>query len=72
MRFYMTSIQTFYPTYFVTFTAGSLLRFPAALLIIYLAAINLAGFLSMFIDKQRARKHRWRIPETLTINQMQH
>ncbi len=59
----MTSIQTFYPTYFVTFTAGSLLRFPAALLIIYLAAINLAGFLSMFIDKQRARKHRWRIPE---------
>lgn len=36
---------------------------PAALLITYLLAVNLAGLLSMAIDKQRARKHRWRIPE---------
>lgn len=37
---------------------------PAAILLIfYLLALNLAGLLSMGIDKQRARKHRWRIPE---------
>lgn len=37
---------------------------PAAILIIvYLLALNLAGLLSMGIDKQKARKHRWRIPE---------
>jgi uncharacterized membrane protein YsdA (DUF1294 family) len=29
----------------------------------YLAAINLAGFLSFAWDKHRARNHGWRIPE---------
>lgn len=29
----------------------------------YLAGINLIGFLAMGIDKQKARKHRWRIKE---------
>ena len=30
---------------------------------IYLAVINLAGFLSMAADKNKARRNRWRIPE---------
>ena len=30
---------------------------------IYLILINLAAFLMMGIDKNRARRHRWRIPE---------
>ncbi len=30
---------------------------------IYLLLINAAGFLIMRIDKQRARKNKWRIPE---------
>ena len=33
------------------------------LLIGYLILINLAGFLSMFFDKQRARRDKYRIPE---------
>lgn len=32
-------------------------------ILIYLLIINLAGFLSMFIDKRRAIKNKWRIPE---------
>lgn len=59
----MTSLKPLLTTYFVTFTTGSPLRFFAMVLAIYLFAINLAGLLSMGIDKQRARKHRWRIPE---------
>ena len=31
--------------------------------IIYLTVINLAGFFSMFIDKRRAIKNKWRISE---------
>lgn len=31
--------------------------------IAYLIVLNLLGFLSMGIDKQKAKKHRWRIPE---------
>ncbi len=34
-----------------------------AILVIYFAAINLIGFLSMYIDKRKAKKHLWRIPE---------
>ena len=32
-------------------------------IIIYLIVINLIGFLAMFIDKQKAKKGAWRIPE---------
>ncbi len=32
-------------------------------LLVYLILINAAGFLLMFVDKQKARKGRWRIPE---------
>lgn len=31
--------------------------------IFYLFIVNLLGFLAMFIDKQKARHHQWRIPE---------
>lgn len=31
--------------------------------LLYLLLINAAGFLLMLIDKQKARKNRWRIPE---------
>ncbi len=30
---------------------------------IYLAVINLAGFVSMALDKKKARRNKWRIPE---------
>ena len=33
------------------------------LIILYLAVINLVGFALMGIDKRRARRHQWRIPE---------
>ena len=33
------------------------------LLTIYLVIINILGFLAMGIDKERAQKKRWRIPE---------
>lgn len=32
-------------------------------LFIYLLAVNALGFLLMLIDKQKARKKKWRIPE---------
>lgn len=32
-------------------------------IVIYFIAINLIGFLSMFIDKKKAKWGRWRIPE---------
>ena len=32
-------------------------------IILYLAVINLTGFLMMGIDKRKARKRAWRIPE---------
>ena len=31
--------------------------------IIYLASINILGFFAMGVDKERAQKKRWRIPE---------
>ena len=31
--------------------------------ILYLLIINAAGFLSMLLDKRRAKKNAWRIPE---------
>ena len=31
--------------------------------IIYLIIINLIGFFAMYIDKQKAKKGKWRIPE---------
>lgn len=33
------------------------------LLFIYLSVINALGFLLMLVDKWKARKNRWRIPE---------
>ena len=36
---------------------------PYTLLAAYLLLINLGGFLIMGIDKQKARKQKWRIPE---------
>ena len=32
-------------------------------ILIYALIINLVGFFSMFIDKRRAKKNQWRIPE---------
>lgn len=32
-------------------------------IIIYFIIINLIGFLAMYIDKQKAKKGKWRIPE---------
>ena len=31
--------------------------------LIYLAAMNIAGFAAMGIDKMKAKRHKWRIPE---------
>ena len=33
------------------------------LILIYVIIINLVGFFSMFIDKRRAKRNEWRIPE---------
>jgi len=33
----------------------------------YLALMNLAGFLSMLIDKRKARQKKWRIPENTLL-----
>ena len=33
------------------------------ILLIYLAAVNIAGFIIMGVDKSKAIKGRWRIPE---------
>ncbi len=32
-------------------------------ILLYFAAINLAGLLSMAVDKSKARRNKWRIPE---------
>ena len=32
-------------------------------IIIYFIVINILGFLVMYIDKQKAKKGKWRIPE---------
>ena len=32
-------------------------------IIIYFVIINILGFLIMYIDKQKAKKEKWRIPE---------
>ena len=34
------------------------------LLMIYLIVINLIGFLAMYMDKRKAKKHAYRIPES--------
>lgn len=31
--------------------------------LIYLGLINLIGFFAMFLDKQKAKRDKWRIPE---------
>ncbi len=35
--------------------------------LIYLLIINAAGFLSMLVDKHKARKNLWRIPEATLL-----
>ena len=35
----------------------------SSLFLIYLIVLNLLGFSLMEMDKQRARRHQWRIPE---------
>ncbi|MCR5301834.1 MAG: DUF1294 domain-containing protein [Lachnospiraceae bacterium] len=32
---------------------------------IYLAVINLAGFTAMAVDKNKARRNKWRVPEAI-------
>ena len=34
-------------------------------IIIYFVIINIIGFLIMYIDKQKAKKGKWRIPEKM-------
>mgnify|MGYP004668767255 FL=1 len=34
---------------------------------IYLSLINALAFLLMLADKQRAKKHRWRVPEAVLL-----
>ena len=36
----------------------------AALIIVYLIAVNLISFIIMGVDKSKARKRSWRIPES--------
>ena len=36
-------------------------------IIIYLLCVNLVSFLAMFIDKQKAKKGRWRIKESTLL-----
>ena len=31
--------------------------------LIYLSLVNLLGFFAMFLDKRKAKKNKWRIPE---------
>ena len=39
----------------------------APLLLFYLVTINAAGFLIMLADKEKAKKHLWRIPEATPL-----
>lgn len=40
-----------------------LMIFPLKYVIIYLVSINIIGFFAMLIDKQKAKRGSWRIPE---------
>lgn len=35
------------------------------IIIIYFTIVNIAAFISMGLDKSKARNHRWRIPESM-------
>lgn len=37
--------------------------FPAVILILYLIAINIVGFIAMAVDKSKAKHKKWRTPE---------
>lgn len=36
-------------------------------IVLYVIVINVIGFLAMFIDKQKAKRNAWRIPEKTLI-----
>lgn len=36
---------------------------PAKIFFCYIAVMTIIGFLSMYLDKKKAIKHQWRIPE---------
>ena len=38
--------------------------FPAVILILYLIVINIVGFVSMAVDKYKAKHKKWRTPES--------
>lgn len=40
-----------------------MMEFPGKLFFLYLILINLSGFTAMGLDKNRARRHRWRVRE---------
>lgn len=40
-----------------------LIDYVKLIFLIYLPVINLVGFFAMGIDKRKARRHKWRIPE---------
>lgn len=42
---------------------GDFMPFLPVLLFFYVCVINLAGFVLMGLDKRKAKKHLWRIPE---------
>ncbi len=37
------------------------------IVIVYLMIINIISFLMFYIDKQKAKKHKWRIPEATLL-----
>lgn len=43
------------------------MQYAAVFIAIYLAVLNLAGFLTMGIDKYRAKKQQYRIPEATLL-----
>ncbi len=64
MRSYHFSPIFFSPSICYDKNMNSVFMDPISLIIIYLLAVNVVSFAAMGIDKQKARKHAWRIPES--------